>query len=338
MALIATEWVWRAAVWWMVLALYGVTGLSAAAERPVVLVIESYHTEYVWDQQYTRALHEALDAVAELQFFAMDTKRRPAAEHPTRADAAWQQYLALNPALVVLADDNALKLLGPRLVGRSTPVVYLGINQNPRRYLDLPQPNFSGVLERPFLKRSIAYLNGVMAQPLKKVLVLFDSGTTSQTVFQEEFAGKAAQLIGSAVVQIKLVESETQWQREVTEAPANGYDLIVVGLYHTLVDDQGQHVPEQRVLAWSGQHSVLPLFCFWAFSVGPGMTAGGLVLDGYDQGKAAATMVREVLAGGQLPRLPVSPGGDTLLFSRAQLNHWGIQLPERIARQATLVP
>jgi len=315
-------------------------GWAAIAQcaLPTVLVIESYHPEYAWDQQYSRALREQLAGVAELEFFAMDTKRLPTSEFARRADAAWVRYQALQPALVILADDNALRLLGRRFAATAVPVVYLGINQNPRLYFDQPPANISGVLERPFMRRSIAYLNLVMQRRLAKVLVLFDDSPTAQTVLQETFGGTTTQMIGSTVTQIRLIGSEAQWQQAIDAAPAQGFDLIVVGLYHTLRDADGAHVPEQRVLAWSAAHSRLPLFCFWAFSVGPGMTAGGLVLDGYEQGSAAATMARDILQGGKVPRLPLSGSGGVLTFSRSQLQHWGIVLPDRIAEQAQLLP
>ena len=70
------------------------------------------------------------------------------------------------------------------------------------------------------------------------------------------------------------------WQEAVLNAKKNGYEAIFIGLYHTLVDDDGKHVSEQTVLEWTSAHSPVPLFCFWEFSVGTGKAIGGLVLDG----------------------------------------------------------
>nr|WP_246480204.1 ABC transporter substrate binding protein [Motiliproteus sediminis] len=268
----------------------------------------------------------------------MDTKRLPPSRHQERAEAAWQYALTVDADLFILGDDNALRFLGPRLADTGKPLVYLGINQNPRRYLGEPRSNVSGVLERPLLKRSIAYLNLVMGRPLDKVLVLFDGGTTSKTVLEESFSGRSLQRIGSTLVDIRLIARQSQWQRTIRNAQAEGFDLIVVGLYHTLVDDEGNHVNEQRVIEWSALHSPLPLFGFWSFSVGAGMTAGGLVLDGYEQGRAAGQMAVNILKGEPPPRLPVTPGSGKLIFSRSQLQRWGIGLPSRLQEEAEFVP
>ena len=72
-------------------------------------------------------------------------------------------------------------------------------------------------------------------------------------------------------------------EEAVLNAKKNGYEAIFIGLYHTLVDDDGKHVSEQTVLEWTSAHSPVPLFCFWEFSVGKGKAIGGLVLDGRDQ-------------------------------------------------------
>ncbi len=309
-----------------------------AEPRPRVLVIESYHASNQWDADYTRAIQDSLSNQAELQFFQMDTKRRPVSEHVTQADLAWQTYLETRPDLVILGDDNALKHLGPRFAGTQTPVIYLGINNNPRNYLATLPNNITGILERPLLKRSIVHIQAIMAGELNKILILFDTGITSQTLLKEQFLDNNRLSIGSVAVDIKQINQVSEWHNAIATAPEAGYDAIIVGLYHTLTTANGDHAHEQEIITWSSHHTPVPLFAFWKFAVGEDMTIGGLVLDGYDQGRRAALIAQQALRGEALPRIPQSSGEGAFVFSRRQLDKWMIKLPDNIAAKATWLP
>ncbi|MEH6471910.1 MAG: hypothetical protein V7752_11720 [Halopseudomonas sp.] len=314
------------------------SGQGQAEQRASVLVIESYHASYQWDADYRRGINDILGDSAELHFFQMDTKRLPTSEHPLRADLAWQAYRDTQPDLVILGDDNALKHLGRRLADTDTPVIYLGVNNNPRNYFSKIPRNITGVLERPLLNRSIIYMREVMEGTLNKVLILFDDGTTAQALLEEQFQGKQQRTVGPVDVHIRLIGNIDDWREAVVSAEALEYDAIVVGLYHTLTEKNGAHVPAQEVITWSSSHTKVPLFAFWEFAVGHDMAIGGLVLDGYTQGKVAATIAADVLAGAPLPRLPQSSDEGQFVFSQTQLDKWGITLPAGFSEISTLLP
>ncbi|MCW8884219.1 MAG: hypothetical protein OQK12_03055 [Motiliproteus sp.] len=310
-----------------------------AADSIKILVIESYHSEYQWDKNYTRAIRDTLEDKVELSFFQMDTKRLPLSEHKARSDLAWQRYQELQPALVILGDDNALLHLGKRFGTTDTPVIYLGINNNPRNYFSVLPKNITGILERPLLHRSIIYMRNILGEDLKKVLILFDHGTTSKTILQEEFKGRSQRFIGPIDVHIELIDNLDRWHYKINNAKKEGFNAIVVGLYHTLRNQQGDHVPAPQVITWSSNNTQIPLFAFWQFAVGADKTTGGLTLDAYNQGQLAAEMAMKILDGElQLPQIPQSSGQGRLVFSESQLRRWQIELPERIRNQAQILP
>ncbi len=322
----------------VMLLFWAISEISLADGRKTVLVIESYHSSYQWDKDYTRAIRDVLAEKADLEFFQLDTKRLAFAEHARRADQAWQTYLRIKPDLVILGDDNALKYLGQRFAGTRTPVIYLGINNNPRNYFSGLPKNITGVLERPLLRRSIVHMREIMADRLSRVLILFDDGTTARTLLKEEFQDGNLSSVGPVAVDIRLIGSLGEWRDAIVTAPEHGYDAIVVGLYHTITTADGRHVPEQEIITWSSDHATVPLFAFWKFAVGRHMTAGGLVLDAYVQGKMAATIAGRVLAGEPPPSLPQSSGDGQFVFSRSQLMRWQLNLPEDIFEQSIFLP
>jgi len=306
------------------------TSLRASDAVPTILVVQSYHAQNSWDQSYIDGLQQTLGSSYQLEYFRMDTKRLPTSVHTARAEAAWQHYLQLQPVLVILGDDNALRLLGPRLAEASTPVVYLGINNNPRSYGVVSSGNITGVLERPLLKRSVLLLNQII--DVKRVLILFDSGTTAHAVKSESFYNKDSVTIRNVDADIALVSSFAEWQQQVLTAKRRGYDALVVGLYHTLVDAQGEHVDAQKVVNWTSQHSLIPPFGFWDFSVGKDKTIGGYVLHGKEQGIAAGQLALKILAGAHAGRiLPQTAPEGRFLFSRTQLQKW--QIIDRLGGQ-----
>lgn len=302
----------------------------------MVLVIQSYHAEYLWDKSYLSALRKSIGNKYQLETFEMNTKRLPATEYQSQADKAWREYKRLNPDLVVLGDDNALKYLGSRFGKTQTPVVYLGINNDPENYGVSSYENLTGVLERPLLKRSISFIAETM--PIKKILILFDSGTTAKTVYDQTFRNSTSYTLGGIQADIKLISTFDEWKETVRKSKANEYDAIIVGLYHTIRDSDGDHVAAEDILHWTSENTPIPPFSFWDFSVRAAEIVGGYVLHGEQQGEAAGIMIKSILSGIK-PSLiyPVSADSGSFLFSRSQLKRWDITLPEYIEANSEFV-
>lgn len=311
--------------------------LMSWAGSETILVIESYNVEMAWDIAYKKALEDAVGERYKLEYFQMDTKRLPKAQHAAMADQAWTRYELVKPALVILGDDAALKHLCDRLGNTNTPVVYLGINNNPREYFDSQRyKNITGVLERPNMKRNIALVRRLLPQA-KRALVLFDTDATSQVVRKETFGGQDSHEISGIQVDLKLAASWEDWQQQVLNA-RDKYDLIFIGLYQALHDREGRSVnTRDEVARWTSAHAPVPTFGFWDWAVGPDKTTGGLVLYGYDQGKAAGEMALRILGGTPPSAIyPVTADRGRFYFSRKQLERWGLSLPPDLAQGAQL--
>ncbi|MCG7497154.1 hypothetical protein MHO82_09765 [Vibrio sp. Of7-15] len=310
---------------------------SSATAAKTILVIESYHSEYEWDASYLHGLKSNLPG-HDFVVFQMDTKRVPRAQFPIRAALAWEQYLEVKPDLVVLGDDNAVKLLASKFKKTETPVVFLGVNSNPRALGVVGAPNITGVLERPLFKRSIAEIDSLFQAKLKRALILFDSGTTSHVAIQEEFQGKLFSTIGRTEVELRLIGEKSLWQQSILNAKQEGFDAIIIGLYHTIVDEAGKHVAAEKILSWSSENTPIPIFCFWDFSVGENKTAGGLVLFGEIQGRAAAKIIKAIFEGKRPSTLgPLTADQGRYLYSKSQFKKWGLAVTEEMKERVEFV-
>ncbi len=312
------------------------SSLPAIAAK--ILVIESYHRTFQWDKHYTTALKDMLGKDHKLHFFRMNTKRIPPEQIGKRADLAWDRYIKLKPDYVILGDDNALKFLGERFGKVNTPVVFLGINGNPTHYFSdkrLP-PNITGVLERPLIADSMKQVK-VLLPELKRVLILFDNGHTSKAslgnIMRELNSINKKDL--DLGYDFKFIQKKSEWIDAVRKAKANGYGALFLGTYHTITDENNRHVPSLYFVQWTSAKSEIPVFGFWSIAVGKGKAIGGIVLDGYGHGVAAAQMVKEI-ASGKKPEIQGSFKG-LHIYSRSELQRWNIKLPLALEKKATFV-
>lgn len=307
-----------------------------ASARAKVLLIESYHSGYIWDANCIRGLETALNGTADIVSFAMDTKRLDVALYEERADMAWREYQRVRPDVVVLADDNALKYLAARFMSTDTPVVYMGINANPREYVGM-NSNITGVLERPLYKRSVILIKQILNMHSGKILVLFDKGTTADVLKDSVFRGRYKSKIAGIEADIMLISSYSEWKKAVLSAKDDGYSAVVVGLFQRIFDGD-EHVPGPEVLNWTSQNIRVPMFAFWKMFVGADKAIGGLVLSGEIQGRTAGEMVLKILAGTPINQIPpIIPSQGEFVFSKHELRKWKIRLPYNLMKQAELV-
>jgi len=296
-----------------------------------IVIIHSYHLDFPWVQQYRKGLLSTL-VTGNLLEFAMDTKRKP--QFAAIAEQAWQFIRHHQPDIVILADDNALKLLGPRLVKQNIPLVFLGINGNPRDYIAINK-KVTGVLERPLMKRSIAMLRTIDPR-IKKVKVLMENTATAKALLETSFNNKLSQHINGIEVDVSLIDSVEQWQKQTLNAQEQHYQATIVSIYAGLKNSMAQTSSVESLIQWTSAHSPLPLFALWEFSIGKGKAIGGLTISGVFQGVETAKKVNNFFATGTLDRIS-TPQRGALKFSAHELNRWKISLAPALIEHALFV-
>jgi hypothetical protein len=296
---------------------------AVAEDHKTVLVIESYHADYAWDVSLLRGIRKGLGEGVQVLTFQMNTKRLPRRQFQERAEAAYAYYSEVKPDLVMLADDNAASLLGRRFVELKVPLVYLGINGNPRNYGLYNTPDVLGVLERPLVKRSIMLLSS-MSSDIRRVLVLFDDSTTSYEIVHTMLNDETEFTLYGVECELVRATFYSSWKHLVLESKRNGYDAILLGVYHTLLSEDNTVVHEDVAMQWLNANSPVPIFALWDFSIGKGKAAGGFMLRGEDQGYAAAMLARSFFNGTQESArlVTIEP---SLVFSRFEMERWHLK-------------
>ncbi|MUM76880.1 hypothetical protein GKC30_04445 [Pseudodesulfovibrio sp. F-1] len=297
-----------------------------------VLVIHSYDLDLEWTNQCNRGISSVLADKFLLDHVYLDTKRIPESEFQRRSAEALQTFRRLDPDVVMLGDDNALRLLGPAISETGTPVVYFGINGNPRNYLNPMPRNVIGILERIPLFPWIRYLCGIVPDT-RRVLVLMDESPTSAGLVEVTFGARRQVEFDGCTVSYETTNSWDQWQRLVL-APER-HDLILVPVFHSVKDAGGTHVPYEEVIRWTSKNSSVPVFATQDYAVGDDGVVGAYTIFGEEHGRMAALMVKGILEGVDMLELSVAADQKGLFyFNKKQLDRFGLILTEEVRNQA----
>lgn len=122
---------------------------AQAQSAKKVLFVNSYHQGYEWSDGEEQGAAKVLRASGvEVEFFRMDSKRKGDEKSKKEAGLAAKALIEkMKPAVVILADDNAVKyLLQPYFKNSAVPFVFCGVNWDASPY-GLPYKNTTGMLE-----------------------------------------------------------------------------------------------------------------------------------------------------------------------------------------------
>ena len=309
-----------------------------AARVWTVFVVDSYHASYPWSRECRQGLLDGLGKDVRPVFFEMDTKRRPASEFPARADAAWDACAELAPDVVVLMDDNAVRYLGERMSAAGLPVVFMGVNNNPRKYFSSQRipANVSGVLERALVLRFMNALGEILDYAPRRVLLLMDESQTSEAMIETSLGGHREMVVSGIEMAIFQTANFSAWREYAQGITKDNYDAVILGSCGALKDDEGRQVPLDDVSGWSARAVRVPVFGLWDIVVGKGKAIGSLLVNGSDQGRVAAGVVNGYLSSGRMPPIGYTNRA-SMVFSRYELDRWGIELPDDVLDRASFV-
>lgn len=305
--------------------------VSAAQKK--VLIIHSYHRDLPWIEQCNRGISSILTPTFLLEYVYLDTKRIPKSQFQDKAEAAMSVFRRFNPDVVMTGDDNALRLLGPRIAATGTPVVFFGINNNPRSYFSTIPDNVTGVLERVPLFPWIRHLATILPHATK-ALVLMDNSPTAEAIIEVTFADRKKAFVDGISVEYAVAANWTEWQRIISEL--NSYDFITMPIFHALKSTSGIHIPVEEAIRWTSQNSPVPVFAYQDYAVNDTGVVGSYVIFGEAHGRLAARIAKDILEG-ENPVLPPTymDQEGRFYFNKKQLERFGLSLPDSI-RQKTI--
>lgn len=334
--------------WPLVVGLIALLVTSAVPVRaqenavPRILVVHSYEPRYTWEQELNRGITEGLAAAGfseaegtvEIHHFWMDTIRRRTPEALGAATAEVQQTIRdLQPDVVMLADNPAIRMVVDGWTDTELPIVFLGLNSKPSTYGLTDMPQVTGVLEAAHIRETLAWIKHIMPDAARLTLLSDDSLTTSAFAREAQF-----QLDGSADFHgSRMVSAGTfvEWQQAVIDANEQS-DILLVGLYHSLEDLNGQPMDPAAVMTWTTALSQIPVVALWEMGVADG-ALGGSTISGEAQGYEAALRAAQILQGAAPSSIPyLTPRHGKLTLNAGAIRQWDIQIPLDLLEISTL--
>jgi len=299
-----------------------------------ILNIASYHPDNSWTSDCIEGIEGAVGINYRLEHHFMDTKRIPASEFPQSADRAWKKYRSSKPDLVMIGDDNALRLLGPRLADTGVTIVHYGVNNNPRSYFkgNIPD-NVYGILERPLISPMIRHMETIIPG-LKKILVMFDDSISSRAVISSAFYGKRiVSFPTGTIAEIRVIEEWEIW-KSTLHASDKEFQAVIVANHFTLKDGKGHTIEDKDVIKQSSLLTPLPIFATNSFAVHPQGAVGALVILGQDHGRAAGELADELLSSRVKPTKHRLQRPGKFYFNKKQLIRFNLKLPQAMEKTA----
>lgn len=301
---------------------------QATAEK-VVLNIAAYHEGYAWTDECVQGISQSLGSEYQLMTYYMNTKQIPKSEFAAAAEMAWEKFQAVKPDAVMLGDDNALMLLGPRFAKSNIAVVFYGINGNPRTYFEskIVPVNIKGVLERSPIISLLRNMTIIFKEDTRKnILSLSDKSTSSAAQLQTRFYGDKEKLINWFHISFEDISEWSDWQRVVRDAHKESAAIALIN-FHSL-KDSGTAVPYEDALKWTSEHTKVPIFLIQK-GAGPGKATGTAQLNGIRHGELAAGMVEKLLKGETIAQF-IEDKEAQLVFSRSEMKRFNMVLPKEI--------
>ncbi|MEO5340417.1 MAG: hypothetical protein H7837_07870 [Magnetococcus sp. MYC-9] len=334
---------------WIMLAFLGcLAGLTlyVNAQRPRILVVHSYHTDYIWTQQINQGLERIFRgrSLIDIQYHYMNVKNFKEKSNLRRAGIAARHAVdAIRPDILLVVDDDAQALVAQHYVKDPTiQIVHAGINNDPESYGYSHADNVTGILERKPLAaiKDLLLLVGTQGRekraahgggdqeavaPAIRALFLSDRSTSVRmdAQFLETFAWAPVEYKGNLAVQ-----SFREWQdviRRVDELA----DIVLVGGYRELTREGGAgFVTPQEVMRWTEAHSARPVIGMNLFNAADGAMLS-LGISPFEQGEVAARMALRILDHGvKAATIPTRmPEQYVVSMRHSLLAKRGIQLP-----------
>lgn len=306
------------------------------AQSKKIFIVNSYHKTYPWTHDCLKGFTKIINPMYQISSFDMDTKRIPNELIQNKTIEALHLIRQEKPDIVIAMDDNALKYLGQKVVDLGIPLIFLGINQNPRLYFSnkkIPE-NVTGVLERPLLKQSLTILNKIIGPG--RFLLMMDNEMTSSAMISTTMQGQKKIKYASCDLELFTTSRFDDWKDRVRALKDENFKAIIICNYAATKDKSGKQVPLNTVSTWTSANSPIPVFGFWKYSLGKGKAIGGILLSGFYQGKAAAEMANIILETNKIPQIKTPSQGD-IIFSKHELKRWKIRLPPAIFKKAKYV-
>lgn len=265
-----------------------------------ILVVMSYHEDYPWHVETREGIESVLGDAA-ITYFYMDSKRNLEGAE-AKGKAAFALYQALQPDVVIAADDNAQSMfVVPFLKNRvKTPVIFCGVNDDATKY-GYPAANVTGILEKKHYRESISLIQ-IVAPKIKKIAVLYRE-TPSNLTNLAQIAKEKAHFKAEIVATVK-VSSEDDLAPALQSLENRADALLVLNL-SGLSGSNGNPLSATEAIELVTRFWTKPTLGVSSWEVKSGILCA-VAKQGQEQGIVASGLAIQTMAGQSAASIPIT--------------------------------
>lgn len=320
-------------------------------EKKKILVISSYHREYLWSKDTNAGLCAAMlkygyfenedqindytkmDSVetskAIVSKLWMDTKRKSDRHEISKTLVKIiDQVKRFNPDLIMLGDDNAVKYVGSHFIDTGIPVVFWGVNGNPLKYdlidsLAKPGHNITGIYQAGYLKECVINLKKLVPS-IKRFAILSDDSPSGRAKTKELISLGEEGKLPIEIIDAVTTNSFSEWKAMALSLNRK-VDAFFILNHNTLKDKEQKSVDQLEIGAWYLRNIKKPDASHEKQFVIEGILS--CVDDsGFKQGYEAVKIVDQILEEGKKPAdIPVyAPEKGPFIVNRERAKDLGI--------------
>lgn len=294
---------------------------------PQVLVIQSYHSGFLWSDNIDSAIKQTLktyDNRIRIKTEFLDTKRFNTPSFRTNLKMMLEyKYKDSHFDVIITADNNAFEIIKElhKSVFHETPVVFCGVNYfHPSQLGDMK--NVTGVREKIVSLENFQLIKR-LHKNVKKIIVLNEMTPTGK---QNRVNIQADIREFKEDIAIEIVEDVSI--EELKNLLSNLDDDTIVLYSIFFKDNQGHFLEYDESIMLVAQYSRVPVYVSIDFSLGYG-AVGGYLTSGTLQGENAAQLAIKILQGQDAEKLDITDvSPNNYYFDYKALQKWGIKISD----------
>lgn len=294
---------------------------SAQNDFKDIVLLNSYHPTFKWTADITRGVLEELPPEENYRVFVeyMDSKRFQSDEYLKGLDQLFsKKYDSIKIDGVILSDNNALDFFlkyGADIWG-NVPVSFCGINNIHEYSPDTTR--FRGVNENINIDSTLSIIQ-ILQPDLEELIVVSDS-THSGQIFSNQFAD-AAKKHPRLNYRFLHADSPAQFSSELRAICASNKAIYILSLYINRGGFPREMLEEAPLII---DNCKVPVYSNWDFLFND-FIVGGVVIRGINQGRKAASIMKETLKG-TYANPWLADTEEILALDYRQANHNGLNL------------
>ncbi len=302
------------------------TILNASNDKEVLL-LHSYHKEYKWTDDISKAIEEKFANYDNIQLTTMymDTKRILDPIYLQKLANLYKEQLSNRKFdLVIVSDNNAFEfaIKYHEYLFKGLPILFCGINNFDRALLDENNIKefMSGVVEQVDIEKNFELISRLHPK-MKNLIIINDRSKTGYAVKRdlrpiiEKYKNK---------FNIEYIDKE---EIEHLKKRVKNLDKEDVLLFVLLFKDTtGKYFTYKQSFKQIKEASKNPIYGLWDFYLNYGIV-GGLLTSAKAQGDSVSDMALQVLNGKSIKEIPIlEKSPNRYIFDYNELKRFNINI------------